>query len=674
MRTLIVPTLILLATGLRAEDAIIITATPEEPLRTIHPLTGPTADPGASLRAIPGLDAIRMGGLGLDPVLRGQSASRLLVEVDGACPHGGCPNRMDPPTSYAPAGATLVDIMPGGLSVRDPGAPLGIVRLQRQPLDFKEGETLHAEADARYGGNGAAREAGAMLAVGRPWGFLRGTAHTATSGNYHDGSGNEVFSSYRSAKGGGTVGWTPGTATRIELSHDVTRERDVAYAGAGMDAITSDDATTRLRLTHHGEGRLASLAIDLYASRVEHRMDNFSLRTPPAMLMSVPTTSDTSGGRLSAEIATPAGLLGVGADGEILHQDARRLSGATPATVTALNSVMWPDARVRRFGAWADITVDLNPQTRVVPGVRYDVVRSNAAEADVDPPGAPLLSPAALYAAYYGTHADGRSEHLAGASLRLERDWATDGRIALALSRQQRAADPTERFIAANGMPASSRWVGNPGLNAETHQQVQIVASQGRSGGDRWRAEAWIDRVHDYIRRDRARGQDGVLLADGATIYRNGEVLLGGVQGDGAAGVTDWLELSAQVAWTSGQDLDTGLPLQQLPPLSGQVSVRAHHDRWESSLVLRWSARATRIDSDTATGSGLDAGETPSWAVLDWSFAWRPDHRSELSVGVANLLDRTYAEHLNKPSSFDSTVLQVNEPGRSVWAAAAIRF
>ncbi len=57
------------------------------------------------LRDIPGVSGSRMGGHGTDPSIRGLNQNRINVLLDGAYVHGGCPNRMDPPTSYAPVGA-----------------------------------------------------------------------------------------------------------------------------------------------------------------------------------------------------------------------------------------------------------------------------------------------------------------------------------------------------------------------------------------------------------------------------------------------------------------------------------------------------------------------------------------------------------------------------------------
>ncbi|MBD3821872.1 MAG: TonB-dependent receptor plug domain-containing protein, partial [Thiotrichales bacterium] len=56
------------------------------------------SETGSVLRQVNGVDADRMGGHGLDTVIRGQTQSQLNILLDGAKIEGGCPNRMDPPT------------------------------------------------------------------------------------------------------------------------------------------------------------------------------------------------------------------------------------------------------------------------------------------------------------------------------------------------------------------------------------------------------------------------------------------------------------------------------------------------------------------------------------------------------------------------------------------------
>ncbi len=59
----------------------------------------PVSDGGELLQSLTGVSAIRMGGRALDPVIRGQKETQLNILLDGGYIHGGCPNRMDPPTA-----------------------------------------------------------------------------------------------------------------------------------------------------------------------------------------------------------------------------------------------------------------------------------------------------------------------------------------------------------------------------------------------------------------------------------------------------------------------------------------------------------------------------------------------------------------------------------------------
>lgn len=667
-----------IALGLAAaEDAavnlppLVVTAPhgPEAPAVRLPPW----ADAGQALRDLPGVEGIRMGGIGIDPVLRGQSGSRIQVVADGACPYGGCPNRMDPPTAYAPAGAAVVSVEPGGATVRRPGAPAGAVSIDRPTPRFEAGQPWRASAGGRYASNGHVREAVADLAGGLPAGFVRATASAASAGDYVDGGGNQVRSGHETAKYGGTVGWTPSASTTLEASLDAVAERDVLFAGAGMDAPASDGLVGRIRL-RSGLPDGGRLVADLYRSEVDHRMDNYSLRPLAGMAMRAPSTSDATGGRLMADLRLGGVDLGLGGDAEDLRQSARRYAGMDVHDVDTLQSVLWPDARIARAGAWADAGFAIGWRSTLTAGVRVDAVRSSVGADRLDPAGA-AMSPDALYRAYYGHGADDRTEVLAGGLLRLDRPWSGSGTFALAVSRTMRAADITERFIAANGSPAANRWVGNPGIGAEAHHQLQAMARWRDPAVGSWRAEAWIDRVDDFIRRDRARGQDGLLRSDGATVYRNTEAVLAGFALSGALEAGRWCRLDADASWTWGRDLDEHVPLAQIPPLAGRIGATVRGPRGLSStLAMRWAARQTQADDDAATGSGVDAGETAAWAVLAWAADWRPVDGATVSAGIDNLLDRAYAEHLNKPSAFDTAVQRVAEPGRSFWIGVEVTY
>ncbi len=651
-------------------STIVVTAPrPAEPDRSPPPTE---ADPGAWLRQVPGFSAIRMGGAGLDPVLRGQSGSRLRVETDGACPQGACPNRMDPPMTYAPAGATELRVVVGGLSLRSPGAVAGTIQLDRTTSRFTRAEPVRASVQGRYDGNGQRGSAAVDAAVGVPDGFLRGSFLAARSGDYSDGQGRTVPSRSRLVKGGGTVGWTPSGNTRLEVAYDATAARDTAYPGAGMDSPSSDGQVGRVRFSQQGLGLLGRLALDLYATNVQHEMDNYSLRTQTGMAMRAPSTSETSGGRIVAESRPGQVAWAVGLDADDLQQEARRYSGATPASATTLQSVLWPDVRQTRIGGFVEGAWSVDRFT-CTAALRLDQVESRANAARVDPPGA-ALSPDALYRMYYGESATARSETLVGALVRLDHRWSAST-LTLAAARTQRAADPTERFLAANGSPASNRWIGDPSLTAETHYQVQARYEWRQAEQDHLGGEVWLDRVSDFIRRDRARAQTGILSNDQASIYRPAEVILAGAGIDTAWTIRPGLVAGGDAGWTWGEERGNHAALPQIPPLSGRVFLRWHAtETLATSAIGRGALRQGRVDADPASGSALDAGPTPAWAVLDLAVTWRLSATGELAVGVDNLTDQNYAEHLNKPNAFDTTVQRVYEPGRSWWGSVNLRF
>ncbi|MFM2090228.1 MAG: hypothetical protein RLZZ127_717 [Planctomycetota bacterium] len=659
------------AADISSTTAIVITGDPLPPAE-------PAADAGARLSARPGIDAVRMGGTGLDPVFRGQSGTRLRVETDGACPQGGCPNRMDPPTTYAPAGADAITVVPGTRDVRHAGAPVAVVSLERPTPRFDPGEAVRASADARYATQGDAREAGLDAAVGRPWGFARVAADAARADDYEDGDGTTVASRYRSLRGGGTLGWTPSDDARIEAAVDLTRERDAAFAGAKMDAPSSDGTVARLRGAAAGAGVVQQISASVWLSRVDHVMDNFSLRPLTApMQMETVTCSEGMGADVAAELALGDGVLGLGLGltAERQAQDALRWSGPSLAV---LNAVVWPDAMIDRVGAYADVRRPTGAWT-VYAGLRVDHVRSGADATARDPAGM-LRSPDALYADYYGTEAGDRSEFLTGLVVGL--DWRRGASEAgLRLSRQQRAADISERFIGMDGMfsPTTATrpdaWVGNPGLDPETHQAVELRWAWNEPGSIRFEADAWLDVIADAIRRDRARGQPGILVADRATIYRNGEARLWGWSAAAEVAVTPWCDVGADAHATWGEDGDSGEPLAQIPPWSGSIHVALHHDRTAESMIrVRWADDQDRVDDDMDSGAALDPGTSPGWAVLDWSAAWRPRPGSEIAVGIDNLFDRTYAEHLGKANALDPAMVRVHEPGRSLWVRGGWSF
>jgi iron complex outermembrane receptor protein len=86
------------------------------------------------------------------------------------------------------------------------------------------------------------------------------------------------------------------------------------------------------------------------------------------------------------------------------------------------------------------------------------------------------------------------------------------------------------------------------------------------------------------------------------------------------------------------------------------------------------NAEQTRADIEN--GSGQDVRETPGWSVVDLYGAYDILKNMKLSFGIDNILNETYAYHVNRANAdpFNPEAMQVNEPGRLVWIKGGIRF
>ena len=95
-------------------------------------------DGGDLLKSINGINTIRRGGHGLDPVIRGQSDQRINSSLDGAIIYGACSAKMDPASTYANImNYDSITVIKGTQSVmHGAGGPGGVIKYERvtEPL------------------------------------------------------------------------------------------------------------------------------------------------------------------------------------------------------------------------------------------------------------------------------------------------------------------------------------------------------------------------------------------------------------------------------------------------------------------------------------------------------------------------------------------------------------
>lgn len=616
---------------------------------------GPTSDGGELLRQITGVTGSRMGGRGIDPIIRGQKQNQLNILLDGAYLYGGCPNRMDPPTTYSAAESydRLLVIKGNRSVIYGPGGSGGTVLFERERPTFEEGKSYRGQVSASYTGNSDTTGLSADLAAGGDSGYLRFISEYADADNYEDGNGNEVRSSYETESNTLMAGVRLGDRTWLEGSYEKVSEEDVLFPGAGMDSPYSDADTWRLKLDHTTDGGVIDrLQAQIYRSDVSHLMDNYTLRPRTAMMaMEAPTSSDTLGGRLLFDSTLGGDLLQWGMDHQVNERNASSIL-ASGMMAGGIGGIQWPDVSIGQTGLFAELTHEMASGDRVKAGVRYDYVDVEAGRTDdvFTAGGMSGKTPDDLY----GSDADDKvNEHNLGGFATWVHRLDQQYRLETTLSRSVRTADATERYM------ATSSWVGNPSLDPEKHHQLELMLVS-ETGNLSWSLAGYYNRVDDYIQRMGNR-------------YQNIDARLYGIDFDLTWQLTPNLQLSESLSWVRGENLDEDTELSQIAPITSVLALDYRRD--EFSAGVEWELAAKQQDicpADTAC-AGQDLRETPGYGVVNVDAGYALNRSLRLDAGIDNLFDQAYTYHTNREDLFGNQT-QVYEPGRSGWVRVTARF
>ena len=644
----------------------------QEKTKNISDLSIETGD---FLRRIPGVSGTRMGGHGIDPIIRGQRQNQLNILLDGAYIRGACPNRMDPPTSYSPIETyDTVKVIRGSQTViYGGGGSGGTILFERKTPRLSDDKFFRSQIGGGYTSNSATINIFGDLTAGNSQGFVRGILEHKDTSNYEDGDGNDTRAAFTQNTGNLILGYTPTEKTRFELGIEASQTDDALYAGAGMDSPETQNEMVRFRFeTEWGTKG------ELYHSDVDHTMDNYSLRSLNApMKMRVAAKSRTQGGRVSHNWLMDNEMeWTLGIDYQYNNRKANRF--ADPASIVIpmnLQSIMWPDADLTQLGLFGETLMPFGERNQLKLGLRYDRVNSEASLANKTTKGG--VTPNQLYSQYYGKSAEEQDENNLGGFIRYERELVDgNGFIFFSLSRTVRTADATERFLAANNNNAALRWVGNPDLAPEQHHQIEFgLAVQGNNDWDIG-ASMFYNDVSDYILRDRAHAQKGILQNDNANIYRNIDARMYGFEWEGKlkwnANFSSHLILDYVYATNTTNDR----PIAQTPPFTSSFSLDYKRTWLHLGGKIQHVLRQKRVDDDPNAGSGLDLRESPSFTVFDIYSRFDINKQAAIKLGIHNIFDKNYAYHVNRANvdPFNPNPVRVNEPGQTFWLNIMARF
>ena len=437
----------------------------------------PVRDIGDYLREVPNINAVRKGGANLDPVIRGYKFNQLNIQVDnGLRMEGGCPNRMDPTTAHVEAGdIEAIEVVKGPFALRYGPAMGGVVNmLTINPRPFDKFQ-VHVKANLGYESNWNGQRQHLTVLGGGQKVFFAFTGNNAQYGNYTDGAGNLISSSFRK------FGWTGKLGFQLAKGHTLTAmysefyARDIMFPALPMDERTDD---TKLYSIDY-KGRNISKTIETidfkaYLSHIDHTMDNLSRGFSDTAAVVSNIIAQRYGYRAEVGLnVTDKSHLFVGTDMYNINKDGDRDKVMLRQPFPVMGKVplkhedLWNKAVVSNYGVFAEYRWH-EKLWEFVGSARIDF---NSAYSD----SISLLNTAKPPSDLIGISADSTNSNYLNfsASAGVTRKLNEDMSVGFSFGRGVRSPSVLERFIVL--LPVGNdnyEYLGNPLLKAEKNMQT----------------------------------------------------------------------------------------------------------------------------------------------------------------------------------------------------------
>ncbi|WKT73488.1 TonB-dependent copper receptor [Acinetobacter variabilis] len=628
-------------------NGLIVRADPKQPIQPV-----PATDGADYLQSIVGFSSVNSGaGTNGDVTFRGMFGSRIKILTNGTENLGACPSRMDSPTSYiSPESYDRISVIKGPQTVQyaNTGSAATVI-FERSPEQFDQDKKYRGQASVLMGSFGRLDQ-NIEAAVGDEQKYIRLNTNRSVSNSYKDGDSQTVPSDWERWNADLALGWTPDEDTWVELTGGKA-DGEAVYAGRAMDGSKFARESLGLRV----EKRNVSDVIKKIEAQVnynfnDHVMDNYSLREfKPGGMMSMPMATNVARKTLNARMAVTSEWdklqLITGIDSQN-NQHSKRNGNLMTAYQ---NKPRIKDMEFQSIGGFSELGYEVSDNHKLVSGLRLDQVKVEAVESNQE-----------------------RKKTLPSAFLRFENQHPDhdDGKTYMGIGYVERMPDYWELFS-----PKSGNGHPNTFKNIDTEKTLQLdIGYQHEHGNFSSWASAYAGVINDYILTTYLpTGNMGMLEAHS----RNVDATVAGAEVGIGYQFTDAIQadLSAMYAW--GENTSDNTPLPQISPLEARVNLRYIQDNYTLGAYWRLVDGQNRISEREGNIVGYDLKQSAGFGTLSLNGTYHVNDNMDLSVGVDNVLDRTYAEHLNKMGSSGfgfAANEQFNNIGRNYWARISMKF
>jgi len=606
------------------------------------------------LRFFPGGNRNSNGPLTRISQYRGLFGAQNNVSIDGLAYTAGGPNWMDSPLSSIPQSLTQSVTLYRGLgsvNVIEEGLGGGIDIHSRQGEFSSVPEwSSYGVASISYGSNASRTGAAAFTGLRNGNNWLDLSASLDRGDDYDFADGQVAATEYERAQYRLGYGHLFNLA-EIRLRAVVNRTGNSGTPALPMDIRYVDSEQYSFELeTPVGGGEL-DYRINLLS--VEHLMDNFTLRPPPAnsMGMAMPRQTFAAGDSMGFKLVYGLDIGGhgleMGIDGRQEEHDADITNPRNEKFyITNFNAVKRDRAGAFlqsgfRAGAW-----DLEA------GLRYNRVEMDAGDVGGNL-GMMMQNPQ-----------QGRLDELADAfnevnrrktdnqwsgMFKASRDLPGQVRLNLGVGRKVRSPSYQERYLwlpmeATAGLADGRTYIGDIELKPET--SIELTAGVGFSNGNlQLTPELFYRDISNYIQG----APSGNMAANMIAMMMSGKPPLQFTNVDAEmAGIDlayDWKindawQLRGNISYVRGKRTDISDNLYRIAPLSSFLELMYVHER---SFISMENVAASSQDR-VANYNGEQ--ETAGWGIINLRAGMKLGDNFSLGLGVENLFDRAYQDHL----------------------------
>ena len=640
----------IVVTAQQGNDAhgLIVHADPKQPTQPI-----PAVDGAAYLQSIVGFNQIKNGGANGDVTFRGMFGSRIKILTDGTENLGACPSRMDNPASYvSPESYDKITVVKGPQTVQyaHTGSAATVI-FEREPEQLTSAKPYRGQASVMLGSYGRLDQ-NVEAAVGDETKYARLNANRSIADSYQDGAGNTVPSDWEKWNADLALGWTPNEDTWVELKGGKS-DGEAVYAGRPMDGSKFARESLGLHVEKKNIGDvIKKVEAQVDYSYNDHVMDNFSLRKfNPADGMSMPMASNVARRTLNARVAMTQdwGKLQLISGIDSQKNEHTKRSGSLMSPYQ--NKARVGDMDFESYGAFGELSYAFNDQHKLVTGARVDQAKIDNLATDTE-----------------------RKETLPSGFVRIESELAEHVKTYAGLGYVERVPDYWELFSTKYHQSTGTTFA-----DLENEKTAQFDAGyQYEQGAFKSWASVYAGLIQDYILVKYVETKNPKNQKEELKAYtRNVDATIAGAEAGVAYQLTDQIQadISAMYAWGENTTDHTALP--QIAPLEGRFNLRYVQEKYNLGLLWRVVAAQDRTSYREGNIIGYDLEDSKGFGTLSLNGTYNIQKDLDLSVGIDNVLNKNYAEHLNKLGSSGfgyAATEQFNNIGRNYWARISMKF